>query len=125
MGACRQLIYLCRQRKLVDTRNHLYAHMQSLIIGAGLTLGDEVILRLPEMLPTLREVGAWSGVAGTSLIAVFAFIGFEHLVNVSEEMQQPNRTLPRALFITLGLTALIYALVVWIAVIAVPPATLA
>ena len=96
-----------------------------LIIAAGLTRGDEVILRWPELWPAATDVAAWSGLAGTSLIAVFAFIGFEHLVNVSEEMQQPNRTLPRALFVTLGLTALIYALVVWIAVIAVPPATLA
>ncbi|MCX7321633.1 MAG: APC family permease, partial [Hyphomicrobiales bacterium] len=96
-----------------------------LIIAAGLTRGDEVISRWPDLWPAASDVAAWSGLAGTSLIAVFAFIGFEHLVNVSEEMQQPNRTLPRALFITLGLTALIYALVVWIAVIAVPPATLA
>ena len=63
--------------------------------------------------------------AGTALIAVFAFIGFEHLVNVAEELKEPNRTLPRALFLTLGLTALLYALVVWIAVVAVPPQELA
>lgn len=68
---------------------------------------------------------AWSGVAGTALIAVFAFIGFEHLVNVAEEMKEPSRTLPRALFLTLGLTAVVYALVVWIAVTAVPPGELA
>jgi amino acid transporter len=40
-------------------------------------------------------------------------------------MKEPNSTLPRALFLTLGLTALIYAAVVWIAVTAVPPAELA
>lgn len=96
-----------------------------LIILAGLTRGTEVIVRLPEMWPAAYDTAAWAGLAGTSLIAVFAFIGFEHLVNVSEEMQQPSRTLPRALFLTLGLTALIYGLIVWIAVIAVPPAELA
>ncbi|WP_295850879.1 APC family permease [Tardiphaga sp.] len=95
-----------------------------LIIIAGMTRGSEVISRLPEMWPTMRDTMAWTGIASTSLIAVFAFIGFEHLVNVAEEMQQPNRTLPRALFFTLGLTALIYGLIVWIAVIAVPPAEL-
>ncbi|MBC7578252.1 MAG: amino acid permease [Tardiphaga sp.] len=95
-----------------------------LIIIAGMTRGSEVISRLPEMWPTMRDTTAWTGIASTSLIAVFAFIGFEHLVNVAEEMQQPNRTLPRALFFTLGLTALIYGLIVWIAVIAVPPAEL-
>jgi amino acid transporter len=96
-----------------------------LIILAGMTRGSEVVLRLPEMWPTALDTAAWAGVAATSLTAVFAFIGFEHLVNVAEEMKQPSRTLPRALFLTLGLTALIYGIIVWIAVIAVPPAELA
>ena len=97
----------------------------ALIIVAGLSRGTDVIVRIPEMWPALQDTAAWTGVAGTSLIAVFAFIGFEHLVNVTEEMKEPSRTLPRALFLTLGLTALVYGLVVWIAVIAVPPAELA
>ena len=81
--------------------------------------------RLPEIWPSAGDSTAWIGLAGTALIAVFAFIGFEHLVNVAEELKEPNRTLPRALFLTLGLTALLYALVVWVAVTAVPPQELA
>jgi amino acid transporter len=54
-----------------------------------------------------------------------AFIGFEHLVNVAEELKEPSRTLPRALFLTLGITALFYAVVVWVSVTAVPPQELA
>jgi amino acid transporter len=84
-----------------------------------------VVTRLPEIWPSASDANAWIGLGGTALIAVFSFIGFEHLVNVAEEMKEPNRTLPRALFLTLGLTALIYALVVWIAVTAVPPDELA
>ena len=56
---------------------------------------------------------------------MFAFIGFQNLVNVADEMKTPSRTLPWALFLTLGLTALVYALVVWVAVVAVPPDELA
>ena len=96
-----------------------------LIIVAGLGHGTEVVARLPEIWPSAGDSAAWAGIAGTSLIAVFAFIGFEHLVNVAEEIKEPSRTLPRALFLTLGLTALVYALVVWIAVTAVPPQELA
>jgi len=96
-----------------------------LIIVAGLGHGTDVVTRLPEIWPSTGDSAAWIGVAGTALIAVFAFIGFEHLVNVAEEMKEPSRTLPRALFLTLGLTALIYGLVVWIAVTAVPPQELA
>jgi amino acid transporter len=96
-----------------------------LIIIAGLGHGNNVVTRLPEIWPSSADWTAWIGIAGTALIAVFAFIGFEHLVNVAEEMKEPSRTLPRALFLTLGLTAVVYALVVWIAVTAVPPQELA
>jgi basic amino acid/polyamine antiporter, APA family len=96
-----------------------------LIIIAGLGTGSGVVSRLPEIWPASGDIGAWVGLSGTTLIAVFAFIGFEHLVNVAEEMKTPSRTLPWALFLTLGLTALVYALVVWVAVVAVPPDELA
>lgn len=96
-----------------------------LIIVAGLGHGTDVVTRIPEIWPSAGDTSAWIGIAGTALLAVFAFIGFEHLVNVAEEMKEPSRTLPRALFLTLGLTALIYGLVVWIAVTAVPPQELA
>ncbi len=92
-----------------------------LIIGAGLLHGPDVVTRLPEIWPASNDGEAWIGLGATSLIAVFAFIGFEHLVNVAEEMKDARRTLPRALFLTLGITALVYALVVWIALTAVPP----
>lgn len=96
-----------------------------LVIAAGLGSGTEIVTRLPEIVPSSGDMAAWVGLSGTTLIAVFAFIGFEHLVNIAEEMKNPSHTLPRALFLTLGLTALIYALVVWIALIAVPPEELA
>lgn len=96
-----------------------------LIIAAGFRAGSGVMTRLPEIMPEPGDVAVWVGLSGTTLIAVFAFIGFEHLINVAEEMKTPSRTLPWALFLTLGVTALIYALVVWVAVVAVPPEELA
>lgn len=96
-----------------------------LIVGAGLFQGDTLVSRLPELWVPINDKVAWTGIAQTSLLAVFAFIGFEHLVNISEEMKNPSRTLPRALLITLGVTALLYMTVVWVAVVAVPPAELA
>ena len=96
-----------------------------LIIIAGFGAGSGVVTRLPEIWPASADIGVWVGLTGTTLIAVFAFIGFEHLVNIAEEMKTPSRTLPWALFLTLGITALVYALVVWVAVVAVPPDELA
>lgn len=95
-----------------------------LIVAAGLSRPD-TITRLPDLLPPGGDPCAWLGIGQTAMVAVFAFLGFEHLANISEELKEPRRNLPRALFITLGLTTLLYALVTWVAVIAVPPVELA
>lgn len=97
----------------------------ALIIFAGAVGEGPLISRLPELWPAAEDLAAWTSIGQTALLAVFAFIGFEHLVNISEEMKNPRQTLPLALFITLGVTTLLYASVVWIAVTAVPPAELA
>ena len=67
------------------------------IIGAGMTEGTANFARLPELIPSPGEGSAWMALGGTTLIAVFAFVGFEHIVNVAEEIKNPGRTLPRAL----------------------------
>lgn len=65
------------------------------------------------------------GVGSASLLAVFAFIGFEDLVNVAEETKEPARTMPPAILATLALTTVLYALVALVAVSVVEPAQLA
>jgi amino acid transporter len=62
----------------------------------------------------------WSGIIGASVFAFFAFIGFEDLVNMSEETRNPTRNMPRAILMALGITAVLYALVSLAAVRAVP-----
>ena len=94
------------------------------IVAAGLWHADDLGANLQDMPMNMQDM-PWAGLVSTSLIAVFAFIGFEHVVNIAEEVRDPRRTLPKALFITLGLTALLYASVVFIAVAAIPPAELA
>jgi amino acid transporter len=95
------------------------------LVAAGAFSGPDTLTRLPEMLPTGGNPAALVGLVGATLLAVFAFIGFEALVNVSEELHEPHRTLPRAIFLTLALTTLLYVLVVWTALVAVPTAELA
>ena len=62
----------------------------------------------------------WAGVGAGAVLAFFAFIGFEDIVNMAEEVERPEHTMPRAILISLGLTTLIYALVTWATVRAVP-----
>ncbi len=95
------------------------------LVAAGALFEPDLITRLPETVPPGAGPAAVLGLAGATLLAVFAFIGFEALVNVSEELHDPRRTLPRAIFLTLALTTLLYVLVVWVALVAVPAVELA
>ncbi|GGH30246.1 amino acid/polyamine/organocation transporter, APC superfamily [Cribrihabitans marinus] len=68
---------------------------------------------------------AWTGIGLAGVLAFFAFIGFEDIVNMAEETENPTRTLPLAILISLAITTAIYALVSFAAVRAVPLAELA
>ncbi|RMH43507.1 MAG: amino acid permease, partial [Alphaproteobacteria bacterium] len=63
--------------------------------------------------------------AAATILAFFAFIGFEDMVNMAEETREPARTVPRAILAALALTGLLYMLVAFAAVRAVPVAVLA
>jgi amino acid transporter len=65
------------------------------------------------------------GVLSASLLAFFAFVGFESLVNVAEETHAPHRLLPRAIGLTLAITTVLYVLVGWAVLRVVSPADLA
>lgn len=67
------------------------------------------------------ETKVLSGIIFASLLAFFAFIGFEDLANVVEEAKLPHRDIPRAMAITLSITCVLYVLVTAIAVSVVPP----
>lgn len=69
--------------------------------------------------------GAVLGVLGATALGFYALIGFEDSVNLAEECEEPHRTFPVALFAGIAITGVIYILVSIIAVVLVPPATLA
>ncbi|MFN3659415.1 MAG: APC family permease [Pseudolabrys sp.] len=75
--------------------------------------------------PPPLEPQVLSGIAFASLLAFFAFIGFEDLANVVEEAKLPHRDIPRAMLLTLVVSTVLYLMVAAIAVAAVPPAVLA
>ncbi len=91
-----------------------------IIVGAGFFSEPTLVSKLPQVIPPLFDTAIWSGILGASLLAFFAFVGFEDLVNVAEETQTPSKTMPLAIFITLAVTALLYALVSSVAVLIVP-----
>lgn len=96
-----------------------------LLILAAAFSGPDLITRLPEAVPRLDDSGAFAAIMGTALLAVFAFLGFESLANVAEEVRNPQRTLPLAIFLTLAISTTLYVLVVWVVLVTVAPAELA
>lgn len=61
-------------------------------------------------------------IAAAAVLAFFAFIGFEDIVNMAEETVEPDRVVARAILYTLGVTTLLYVLVALVAAGA-PPAS--
>jgi amino acid transporter len=79
--------------------------------------------RWQELIPP-PALGAWTGVTLGAFFAFYAFIGFEDMVNVAEEVREPRRTLPRAIYLVLIIAALLYVLVALVAVLVLDPESL-
>jgi len=88
---------------------------------AGLVLVVWAGFSAPEVADwTAPPIPVWSGIGLGAVLAFFAFIGFEDIVNMAEEVDRPTTTLPRAILYALAITTVIYALVTLAAVRAVP-----
>ncbi|PCJ70390.1 MAG: amino acid permease [Rhodobiaceae bacterium] len=81
-----------------------------------------VLVDTPAIMDGLRapfvnfDISAIGLIASTSVIAFYAFIGFEDMVNVAEEVKDPARSFPIAIAVTLGVTMVLYFLVSTVAV---------
>ena len=91
------------------------------------TFGADRLAELPERAGEFLALGnsAWQGVGFAAVLAFYAFLGFEDMVNVAEEVRGVRRTMPLAILITVAVTAALYGLVSLVSVLAVPPAELA
>lgn len=108
------------------------AALITLIEALGLVIilwvGGQVAVADPEPLTRIVPLGDPSGLAGlmgAALIAFYAFIGFEDMVNVAEEVKDPRRTVPKALLVSLLAATLFYVAVMTVALAVLPPDVLA
>ena len=77
--------------------------------------------RLIAVDPAVGVGGLFAG----AFLAFYAVIGFEDMVNVSEEVKNPSRTMPLAILIALLVSTVLYLLVVVVSTTLVSPAELA
>lgn len=59
----------------------------------------------------LEMPGGISGVIGASSLVFFVYLGFQDMVNFAEEMQNPQRDLPKAIVLALAICTFFYILV--------------
>jgi len=88
-----------------------------LIIWSGKDLLGGIPNEINTLLPPL-QTSVWTGIMLGGFLAFFAFIGFEDMVNIAEEVKNPQRTLPTGILLALLIATMIYALVALIAVLA-------
>jgi APA family basic amino acid/polyamine antiporter len=67
----------------------------------------------------------WTTTFGAAALAFYAFIGFEDIVNVAEEVKNPEQNVPRAILLALGIAGLVYLLISWLATHVLSPSELA
>jgi amino acid transporter len=62
----------------------------------------------------------WNGIILGSILAFYAFLGFEDIVNVAEEVVDPGRNLPRGIYLSLIVSGLLYMLISLLSVLVLP-----
>lgn len=67
---------------------------------------------------------AIAGMLSATFIAFYAFIGFEDMVNVAEEVKQPEKAFPRAILVAMLSVTILYLLVAFVTLGVLPPASL-
>jgi APA family basic amino acid/polyamine antiporter len=89
-----------------------------------LVLAGDGLAALPqrwsELIPP-SETPPWIGIVFGAFLAFYAFIGFEDMVNVAEEVKNPQRTLPLAIILALFITTAFYILIALTAVLGLSP----
>jgi basic amino acid/polyamine antiporter, APA family len=90
-----------------------------LLVGFNLDVLADFPARAGELL--VPDTGVqWVAAMSGAFLAFYAFIGFEDMVNIVEEVKQPERVMPKAIVIALALSTLMYLWVAVVAVLAMP-----
>lgn len=93
------------------------------VIGAaGLDIPAGVDWR--DLVPPM-EAGIWASIFAGAFLAFYAFVGFEDMVNLAEEVKDVRRTLPAGIVISMVLATVLYCLIALVAVATVPVERLA
>lgn len=110
------------------------AILTAIEIGGLLFLAGSIVWAQPtamtdfgnHFLASLQTVdaAAFAGVLSAAFIAFYAFIGFEDMVNIAEEVKQPQKAFPRAIVLSMIVVTVLYVLVAVVTLGVVTPTIL-
>jgi amino acid transporter len=89
-------------------------------IGYQLTITDPAATKTISNLPIISSQSSSLDLGAAVLLMVYAFVGFESAVVPAGEAKNPQRDIPRALLLGLGMVTMLYMLVQWVAMVTVP-----
>ena len=95
-----------------------------LVLWVAAPTGEAIVEGLHSMTTSIA-LSDWHGIMLGGILAFYAYIGFEDMVNVAEEVRNPIVNLPRAILIALVISTLLYMAVAMVAITSVPLAELA
>jgi len=78
-----------------------------LILWIGLPALTSLAERAQELIPPL-EWDVWYGISLGGFLAFYAFLGFEDMVNIAEEVKAPSQAYPKAILLSLLIATLLY-----------------
>jgi len=88
----------------------LFAIIGTLIEGAGLLV--IILIGIPYFGSVdYFEIPSVGGIMAAAALVFFAYIGFEEMVRMAEEVKKPEKNMPKALIIAIVLTTIIYIFV--------------
>ena len=93
-----------------------------------LVLGRQYFLELPDKITTFISPNTsddMNGIMLGALLAFYAFIGFEDMVNIAEEVKDVERNMPLAIIISMAIATLIYVGISTLALLVSSPSQLA
>ncbi|TAK17539.1 MAG: amino acid permease [Nitrosarchaeum sp.] len=76
-----------------------------LIIIIGFTISE------PESVNYFESPTGFSGIVIAFVLIFFAFIGFEDIANIAEEVRNPKKVIPRAIILAVMISGIIYVLI--------------
>lgn len=94
-----------------------------LIVYVGGSNIDFKAVEIQTYIPPL-ELSIWYTISLGAFLAFYAFIGFEDMVNVAEEVKNPTVAMPKAIIYVLIISTILYILVAFISIIAIEPSIL-